>query len=168
MKKESKIKVLEIVLILGGGVAAFILGKKLFNSIRANIEENQYYKPDKNTDNSQKQSIASQLAVKFSAAFNPSGNSWMRSIDQTDEKAIFQCARDMNKNKIPWSMVSTAYKGTIGRDLLSDLQSELDANELNLFNSILSATDADAAYNNAMLKRFGKIEGLGNLVKLLG
>ena len=164
MEKGTENKLMTVGLFIGGGIGAYFVGKKLFDAIRAIIERNQYYKPGNETS---KQTIASQLAVKFSAAFNPSGVSWMRAMDQTNEQAVFECARDMNKNKIPWSMVSGAYKGTIGRDLLSDLQSELDSDEIALFNGILTASDADSAYNNAMLKRFGKLNGLGylNLLK---
>jgi len=163
MNKETERRLVTVGLFVGGGVGAFFVGKAIFSAIRAMIEKNQYDKPGSET----KQSIASKLSVKFSAAFNPSGVSWMRAIDQTNEQAVFECARDLNINKIPWSMISSAYKGTQGRELLSDLQSELDSEELNLFNGILTATDANTAFSNAMLKRYGKLNGIGgqNLLK---
>lgn len=146
------------------GLGVLLLGKNslsnLIDSIRLKREENQYYDPNNQSSNAQKEALASQLATKFNAGFNPSGVSWLRNTDQTNEKAIFQCARDVAKNKIPWSMMTKAYKGIIDRDLTYDLQSELDSDELDLFNSILAASDPELAFQNVMLKRFGTLTGI--------
>lgn len=170
-KKDQSRKIKNIVLIASGSIIAIVVGKKFVEGIIAtlkqNREESQYYDPNKNSTLAQKQALSSQLATKFKTAFNPSGNDWMMSWDQTDERSVFQCARDINKYKLSWAMVSTAYKGVFNRDLTNDLSAELDAAENSLFLSILNAADPDMGYQNAMMKRFGTIDGLANHHKLL-
>lgn len=158
---EQKIKkgVLWGTLIIGSAWAGKILVGKIVESIRQKREENQYYKPDNNTTNAQKQALATQIATRFSAAFNPSGISWMRNTDGTNEQAVYMCARDLALNKIPWSMVNTAYKGVMGRDLIYDLQSELNSDELIKFNAILTASDPNTAYQSAINGVFNGIGG---------
>ena len=155
-ESEKRMRNMSLLVVLAG--AGFFVGKKLIgdliDNIRARREGNQY------DSNNAKQALASQVATRFNSAFNPSGNKWMRSWDQTDEKAVFECARDMAKNKVSMSMVTTSYRGLFQRELVSDLQSELDSRELQLFNSILTSSDPELAYKNAMLQRFGKIDGL--------
>jgi hypothetical protein len=148
---------LGVALLAGSGYLVYRIGKNIVENIRANREEGQYSDPDKQSNNAKLQAMASQIATLFSAAFNPSGVSWMRSVDGTDEDQCYKNARDMNVNKIPWSMVSTAYKGVFSRDLLQDLQSEMSTSEMNTFNTILNSKNPNNDYQSA-------ISGLGKII----
>ena len=66
-------------------------------------------------------------------AMNPSGVSWMRSMDRTDEKMVYEAARNITD----WNAVQTTYRNLYNRDLLSDLQGELDSKEYQTFLRIL-------------------------------
>ena len=67
-------------------------------------------------------------------AMNPSGISWMRSFDKTNEDMIYEAARKITD----WNAVQTTYRNLYTRDLLSDLQSELDTEEYQTFIKILN------------------------------
>ena len=64
---------------------------------------------------------------------NPSGVRWMRGMDKTDEEEIFNAARKI-KN---WAAVQASYQNLYSRDLLNDLQSELDTKEYQSFIRII-------------------------------
>ena len=66
-------------------------------------------------------------------AMNPSGISWMRSMDKTNEGMIYSAARKITN----WNAVQTTYRNLYNRDLLSDLQGELDTEEYQTFLRIL-------------------------------
>jgi hypothetical protein len=67
-------------------------------------------------------------------AMNPSGITWMRAMDKTNEDMIYGAARKITN----WNAVQTTYRNLYNRDLLSDLQSELDTKEYQTFLKILS------------------------------
>lgn len=66
-------------------------------------------------------------------AMNPSGITWMRNMDRTDEEMIYSAARKITD----WNAVQLTYRNLYNRDLLSDLQSELDTEEYQTFLRIL-------------------------------
>ncbi len=72
-------------------------------------------------------------AQRLKAAFNPSGYNWMQSYDGTNESAIYAVAKEMFTNKVPFTSVQSAYKNLYQRSLTSDLQTELEASELQKF-----------------------------------
>ena len=67
---------------------------------------------------------------------NTSGISWLRALDQTNEKGIFEAARNITD----WNAVQATYKKLYARNLLEDIQSELDTEEFKTFMSILNAS----------------------------
>lgn len=75
-----------------------------------------------------------QATVLFNA-MNTSGVSWMRSFDQTNEKEMFEAARNITD----WNAVQATYKKLYSRNLLEDVQSELDTEEFKTFMSILNS-----------------------------
>jgi len=79
-----------------------------------------------------------QQATILHNAMNPSGISWMRSYDGTNNTAVFEAARNITD----WNAVQATYKKLYARNLLSDLQSELNTNELNTFMTILNTSKA--------------------------
>lgn len=84
--------------------------------------------------------MAAMYAVRLDAAFRPSGDyRWMNDIlgDGTDEDGCYAVAREMQINAVPFDMVSKAYNIKFGRDLMTDLASELDSTELQKFFSYI-------------------------------
>jgi hypothetical protein len=75
----------------------------------------------------------SSAATMLYNAINPSGIKWMRSFDSTNEKKIYDAARSIKD----WGKVQINYRNLYSRDLLSDLQSELDGDEYQTFLNIL-------------------------------
>jgi hypothetical protein len=74
-----------------------------------------------------------QQATILHNAMNPSGVKWMRAMDQTDEEEIFNAARKIKD----WAAVQASYQNLYSRDLLNDLQSELDTQEYQSFIRII-------------------------------
>jgi len=77
-----------------------------------------------------------QQATILYTAMNTSGISWMRSFDQTNEAGIFEAARNITD----WNAVQSTYKKLYSRNLLEDIQSELDTDEFKTFMSILNTS----------------------------
>ena len=77
-----------------------------------------------------------QQATILYNAMNTSGISWLRALDQTNEKGIFEAARNITD----WNAVQATYKKLYARNLLEDIQSELDTEEFKTFMSILNAS----------------------------
>ncbi len=94
-----------------------------------------------------------QQATFFYNAINPSGISWMRSFDHTDEKMIYEAARKVTD----WNSVQKTYLNLYNRNLLSDLQSELNTAEYKTFLRILSSGKASRDKNISMGARRGLI-----------
>lgn len=95
-----------------------------------------------------------QASVLYNA-MNPSGVSWMRSIDQTNEKMVYEAARRISN----WNEVRTTYRNLYNRDLLADLQSELDTNEYKTFLTLLnsgSSTTNSSSGSGTPAKAFTK------------
>lgn len=77
-----------------------------------------------------------QHAVSLNNAMNPSGNNWMRNFDGTDEAGMYQIAEKITN----WPAVVQAYQTLYNRNLIDDINSELDSSELDNFNAILNKT----------------------------
>ena len=76
-----------------------------------------------------------QQATYLYNAMNPSGISWMRSFDNTNEAMIYAAGRKITN----WNSVQRTYQNLYNRNLLSDLQSELDNKEFKTFINIVDA-----------------------------
>ena len=103
-----------------------------------------------------------QQATFFYNAINPSGISWMRSFDFTNEKMIYDAARKVTD----WNSVQKAYANLYNRNLLSDLQSELNTTEYKTFLRILSSGKASRDKNMAMSSRRGLIIASSKAVRI--
>lgn len=105
-----------------GGYALYKLGK----GIIANIKKNQ-------TQSNVGENLETQQATILRTAMNPSGISWMKSFDTTDNDTILATAtqiKDLNA-------VVKSYKNLYQDDLLTDLQSELSTEDYKKFLSIV-------------------------------
>lgn len=72
-------------------------------------------------DPTTKQGMAKILATKLRTAMEGWG---------TNEELMFTVADQIRENKIPWADVATAYYNLYQRDLVRDVQSELDSKEI--------------------------------------
>lgn len=68
-------------------------------------------------------------AMLLQAAMNPSGMTWLRSTDGTDEESIRSVARSITDLK----SIQTAYFNITGRSLLDDLRNEMTTTGYNAF-----------------------------------
>lgn len=84
-----------------------------------------------NIDKTGSKQIASVEAQRLYAAFFPSGTTWMP--DGTDEEIIFSVADSIRSNKTTWADLVNAYNSLFKRNLVSDLNDELDSSELSKF-----------------------------------
>jgi hypothetical protein len=108
------------------GAAVIGMGYAFYTYIiKPNKDENDV---DKNLDKPEYQ-IASQIA----AALNPSGVSFFRKFDGTDENPLYSQAKAMREQDIPFSEVAKAFKKIDGRGLENRLKSELAASEYKQF-----------------------------------
>ena len=97
-----------------GGFLTYKLIRKIWSSIRSNATEKQA-DDDPNV----------RAAMTLRIAMNPSGISWMKSFDTTNNDAVFNAA----KNITDLDAVIKAYRKLYDSDLMADLQSELSADE---------------------------------------
>jgi len=86
-----------------------------------------------------------QQATYLYNAMNPSGISWMRSFDNTNEETVYSAARRITN----WNAVQSTYGNLYNRNLLSDLQKELDNDEYQTFLRILSTTASGKTSNKS-------------------
>lgn len=110
---------------LGGFLGWRFLIKPIFDNMRRDREQ----KEIGNDPNKQ------QATILYNA-MNTSGISWMRAFDQTNEAAIFESARSITD----WNAVQATYKKLYSRNLLEDIQSELDTEEFKTFMTILNTS----------------------------
>ncbi len=95
-------------------------------------------------------------------AMNTSGISWMRSFDQTNEEMIYDAARSITN----WNAVQLTYRNLYNRDLLSDLQGELDTDEYQTFLKILSQTKSGKTNAGSQNTLAGKLIASSKDVRL--
>lgn len=70
-----------------------------------------------------------------------SGHAWWNDWvgDGTDEESCYQVAREMHAQQIPFALVAAKYRILYTRELLSDLTSELNGEEMQKFQAILTS-----------------------------
>ncbi len=98
-----------------------------------------------------------QQATYLYNAMNPSGISWMRSFDNTNESMIYAAGRKITN----WNAVQRTYQNLYNRNLLSDLQSDLDNKEFKTFLNIV-----DAGKSNNIPKSNGILLATSKAVRL--
>ncbi len=111
----------------------FVL-KPFVNNLKQKKEQNEIL------DNPNKQQ-----ATTLYNAMNSSGISWLKWADGTDEEAIIKSAQKITN----WDEVQKTYQNLYNRNLLQDLQSELDINDINTFLSIVGNNKTSSNYTKA-------------------
>lgn len=116
--------------VLGG---AYLLLKNIILTIRRN---NDLSKVGTNTP----EGHAIGFASRCYAAIIPSGHPWLNDTtgDGTSLEELYQVAREMHSTNIGFAQVSAKYKSLYSRDLFADLSGDLNNEELNKFNGLLS------------------------------
>ncbi len=106
-------------------------------------------------------------AMQLQAAMNPSGLTWLRSTDGTDEDSIRNIARNITDLK----SVQTAYFKIAGRSLLDDLRNEMSTtgyngfiNQINLNPRTQKVTDGKGNVNQQATAPAASIITAGTLI----
>jgi hypothetical protein len=102
--------------------AGFLVVRKLVKSARKNRKQKLF-------------SEEGQQALLIHSAINPSGISWLKWTDGTNEEAIFEVARQITKFK----KVAQEYKILYNRALVSELEKELSTEEYAKFMDIVNS-----------------------------
>jgi hypothetical protein len=108
-------------------VGGFFLLRKLYRDFRKTQEEKNI---DKKPETRQAMSIRS--------ALNPSGISWMKSLDTTNTSALFQTAGEITNIE----EVRMSYRSLYNDDLWDDLRSELSPTEFERFTKTVQFNQA--------------------------
>lgn len=137
------------------GAAGFFGYKFLLQPVLRNMKKNKAQSTMMTDPNKQ------QASVLYNA-MNTSGISWMRSFDQTNEEMIYGAARKITN----WNAVQLTYRNLYNRDLLSDLQSELDTDEYETFLKILSQTKSGKTSSGSQSILKGKLIAASKDVRL--
>lgn len=112
-----------------GGFLVYKLARKIITGIQ-----------QRNTEKMADDSPEVRQAMALRSAMNPSGISWMKSMDTTNTTAVFETAKQIKK----LDEVGTAYKKLYDDDLLKDLQNELSASDYQKFLTMVSSNPAKA------------------------
>jgi hypothetical protein len=136
-KEEQKARRRKIALYTVGGLAVIIVGRKLYKD----------YKRRKSLND---QSPEAQIAREFQNAMHPSGlPKWIP--DGTNEEKIFELARKIKESNLQFKDVASNYKNIYKDELMTELQNELDTDELTKFQSLLSTTETGESSENVYI-----------------
>lgn len=119
ISSESQMKILRGLLIAGGLFVGYRISSKAIKAYRA-----------RGTSALADQRPEVRQAMGLRSAMNPSGISWLMWSDGTNENAIAQVASQIQN----LDAVAAAYRNLYGKELIRDLQNELNTD---LFNSFL-------------------------------
>ncbi|MGZ8505730.1 MAG: hypothetical protein ACXWXW_00970, partial [Bacteroidia bacterium] len=81
---------------------------------------------------------SAQQANALLVAMNPSGDTWFRSLDGTNEEAIFKIASEITD----WAKVQSYFKTLTGFELADALGAELSGEEIDRFHRLLNKQEA--------------------------
>lgn len=144
--QANKGKIINGLLVVGGIYLTYRLGKNLISTINKN---NTQSKADDSQDVRQ--------AMALRSAMNPSGISWMMSMDTTNTATVLDTARTITN----LDNVSKAYKNLYNANLLDNLQSELSTSEYQKFLTIVSTNSKkDTSGGGAPAVQFAKAKQL--------
>ncbi len=110
-----------------GVAGVFYYGQKAFNKWKQNKSDQQYGADP-----------ASQKAVAFRNAFNPSGFSWLIDLDTTNTTGVMDLVSGI-KTKSEWDAIVAAYNKSYNESIVNRINSELTQEQLTRFNEILLA-----------------------------
>lgn len=122
--------------ILVGGVVVGIGGYLLYKVGKKIIADMKKQSTESEADDSPEV----QQAMALRSAMNPSGMSWLKSVDGTNTTAIFDAAKQIKK----LDDVSAAYKNLYSDDLLMDLQNDLSTSDYQKFLTMVSSNPSKA------------------------
>jgi hypothetical protein len=108
-------------------IAVYFLGKRFINAFKKEGAESEL-------PNDQ----SAQQAQAFMTAFNPSGSSWLKFTDGTDNKKVFELASQIKD----FPKVQKFYKDLYKSSLTEDLGNELSSTELARFWAIINGQKA--------------------------
>ncbi|MCU0439157.1 MAG: hypothetical protein MUC49_14765 [Raineya sp.] len=104
---------------------------KWFKDLRKNLQEGKVGKEGNQITTPQGEKVdIDAIAVAMRNAMNPSGQGWMIGFDGTKEEALYLLAEKSRGN---FDKIAKAYKNRNDSDLMSDLQGELEEDELLIF-----------------------------------
>jgi hypothetical protein len=122
--QSNQSKIVSGILMLGGIYITYRLGKKLIDGLS---------KSDAQAKADDSPEVRQAMALR--SAMNPSGVSWMRNFDTTNDSSILDTAKTITK----LDSVVGAYKNLYQNNMLDDLQSELTTSDYQKFLNIISA-----------------------------
>lgn len=144
---KSKIanKRVQKILVVGSlVVGGIIAGKFILNAIQKNRAQKRF---DEDTV---------QQAMLLHAAMNPSGISWMMSIDGTNNETFFNVVNEITD----FNQVAKDYKKLYNETLIDRIEKELSTSEYSRFLNIISTVNPDVRKKNEkfiLLPKGGKI-----------
>lgn len=133
-------KVLIGTVIIVVAVILFFVIRSQYRKWKAEQERKAGNKQDVDFANPQSQqsqtAFANIYADTLRAAFNRSGQNWLINTDGTNNDVVYDIAKKMAANKVPFSLVADAYNTKYADDLSKRLQKEMRADEIQKFNSL--------------------------------
>jgi len=130
---DIKKRIIQGFAIAGGSYLTYHFGKKAYDKWK-----------QKSTSALADKSPAVRQAMSLRSAINPSGTSWLKWSDGTNETSITQTASQI----INLEAVINAYRNLYNSELLSDLQSELSTNEFNAFLQTIANNKINSSNGN--------------------
>ncbi|MEN9370987.1 MAG: hypothetical protein RLZZ64_62, partial [Bacteroidota bacterium] len=122
--ENNQSKLINGALVVGGIYLTYRLGKNIIASLNKSDAQN---KADDSPEVRQ--------AMALRSAMNPSGISWMMSMDTTDTGTVLNTAKTITN----LDSVQKAYKNLYQDNLLDDIQDELSTSEYQKFLTIISS-----------------------------
>lgn len=123
---DPRMRMVNAILLAGGIFVTWKVGRNLLKQINKDSQQLQV-----------DDSPAVRQAMTLRSALNPSGVSWLRSTDGTNEQLIL----DIAKTITTLDEVEKAYQGLYDDNLLDDLQSDLSAEDYQKFLTLVSSNE---------------------------
>jgi hypothetical protein len=144
--ENNQSKLMNGALVIGGIYLTYRLGKNIIASLNKSDAQN---KADDSPEVRQ--------AMSLRSAMNPSGISWMMSMDTTNTGTVVNTAKTITN----LDSVQKAYKNLYQNNLLDDLQSELSTSDYQKFLTIVSSnSNKDTTHGGAAPVQFAKANQL--------
>lgn len=121
---DPRMRLVNALLLAGGLVVTWNIGRKLLKQINKDSQQLQV-----------DDSPAVRQAMTLRSALNPSGISWMRGADGTNEQLVLETAKTVTD----MDGVIKAYHNLYDSNLLDDLQNDLSAEDFQRFTTLVSS-----------------------------